>query len=99
MQLVKYECGCIGLPPDASNWAIIFRTCDYDGRDDGTCVIRRNMSSSTPDGKRSFKGLSEEESQQVLSRLGQLVYLGHEMEHLRHILGTSKEQMPSERHD
>ena len=79
LSLVKYSCGCIGLPKDDEDGhAIIFDSCDKDIQDyDQYSMFYRDMKDKT------FEPLRNVESERnIVKEIGQLIHLGYRMRDL-----------------
>ena len=94
MQLYRYPCGCIGLPPFevkeengmTMGSAYILHSCD--GEDSETCHEREVHLRQDGPGKytRSMELMSLEESKEILDRLYALIIDGQSLRQIRHLL-------------
>ena len=78
--IVKYSCGCIGLPPDDRGKSIIFEACDSQDYDPCGAVSRVMGSKAT------WEPLSSIELPEFLAKLHNLILDGYDMRDIRRIL-------------
>jgi len=78
--LVKYSCGCIGMPRDCEDKALIFKACDRDVADPEIQLHERSMK-----GKKAY-ALSEGIEAKVLAQLSRLVDDGNRWREFKRLI-------------
>lgn len=47
LPMVKFQCGCIGFPPDSDGMSLLVKACDRTGCDPEITLFPRDMSGKT----------------------------------------------------
>lgn len=75
--LVKFECGCIGFPPDEKRKAWIVVGCDNDGHSPLISLFLREID-------KSFAPISREDEAIIFRTISELIRDGHSFQEIRH---------------
>jgi hypothetical protein len=82
MQLIRWDCGCIGLPTQHPKEAFVIEHCDG-----GHCNCDPPLSPSRRDmSKKEFTEASPEDQVRILEELAQLVADGYKLRGIRSLL-------------
>lgn len=87
--IVRYECGCIGFPPDANDQALILKACDHDGRYDlgeGHCFSFRGGFSRS----KIVESLSSTDLGKLVTEIACLIGDGERLREVRMLLSIPK---------
>lgn len=84
LNLVRYECGCIGFKPDAKGLATILNSCDSDSCDE-FYIYDRDMIKSKGQIK-EFEVLSEEQSENIRKSLCKVIMDGYKFRKIKSLL-------------
>jgi hypothetical protein len=83
MILVKYECGCVGFPPDGSKEGpVIIQACDRGANDDPLQIARRPGVET-----KKFEEINPLAQGDYMRRLGELINDGYTLRSVRAALG------------
>ena len=87
MELVKYDCGCIGFKPDSKGNATIIKVCD-NNNGDSYGVLMRPMTSTKRGVEiiKKYTALSEEEHIHISTNIHSLISDGYRFREIKRLL-------------
>ena len=83
--LVKYECGCIGFPPDKGN-VVLVSHCESDINSDSLTLQAATPVRAACIADKKFKPLEPKENLEIIQTIGQLIREGYKFRRLRSLL-------------
>ena len=88
MNLVRFECGCIGFAPEGDSvHSLLLVVCDRDMDDDEYGLSRRDMSKTSKDTIRPYTPITDqEEIGQHITRIRNLMHDGYKYQQIRSLL-------------
>lgn len=85
--LVKYECGCIGFPPDNGN-VVLVSSCDNDINSDSLTLQAATPLRAACIVQKKFEPLEPKENLEIIQTIGQLIHEGYKFRRLRSLLNS-----------
>jgi len=95
INLVKFECGCIGLQPNKDNVTWLVKSCDRKCSCEGPAILPfepRNKMTVMHKGKeipKKFKPLSELETKEIMYQIRKTYYDGIALQTIKKALSTT----------
>lgn len=79
--MVKFSCGCVGLPTKDPQHTIIFKICDADFHSSGNiCATHRDMTN------KDYEYMSERDAKCIIEEMGSLIGDGYKFREIRGLL-------------
>ncbi len=83
--LVKYECGCIGFPPDNGN-VVLVSCCDDDIHSDPLTMQAATPLRAASIALKKFNPLDPKENLDVIQSIGELIHEGYKFRRIQSLL-------------
>lgn len=80
IQLVKFECDCVGTEPDNNGNSVLVHCCDGEYNDPPLCFFVRDMSG------KNYEDLSTEKTLEFVKAISDVLCLGFRMNELKTLI-------------